>query len=594
MDFSEKVITMAQKIAEECQGHSKAYCATRCPMHTDVIGYVNLIKDDKVEEALLKIREKLFLPATLGRICAHPCEDECRRCKEYKQPIAIATLKRYAADTADKEELWDISKKPPTGKKVAVIGAGPAGAQAAINLTREGHSVTVYDKLDVYGGMMRVGIPAYRLPRNIIDFEYKYLELLGVEFKMGVEIGKDISFEQLQSQYDAVVIANGAHKGSKIPTKGDQCQNITTAVDFLKLASLEEKATVPCGEVVVIGGGDVAMDCARTSLRLGARKVNLVSLETLETLPASSHEQKWSLQEGVIFNCGYGTMEILNKDDKVSGVIIRECTSIFDGEGKFNPQYTDKTQTISCDTLIFATGQVVEDVTSGLVEQGRAGRYIADPDTLATKVSGVFIAGDCSSSNIVVEAMALGTKAATSVNLFLEGKALDTDRDFIEEYSYISKLDIPLPKDAVDKPRCHANEMAAKESIKTFEECDFGFDRETALAESDRCFKCECKKCMEECIMLNDYTGYPGELFQKFMETRTLEPIVAYSCNMCDQCTIVCPEEYKFAELFGEIRKDMVKANGGKSPMPGHKAINFHQLLGFSKIFSIARKGRKK
>ncbi len=596
MKFSDNVLEQAKKIAEECQGHEHAYCTTACPMHTDAIGYVNLIKEGDTKNALLKIREKLFLPGSLGRICAHPCESDCRRCKEYDQPISIAALKRYVADKEDKEELWDLSKNPATGKKIAVIGAGPAGAQAAIDLIKEGHSVVIYEKLNVYGGMMYVGIPAYRLPRNIINFEYKYLEMLGVEFKMGVEVGKDISFKELQSQYDAVVVANGAHKGSLIPTPGDDLKNITNAVDYLKLASLEERTEVPCKKVLVIGGGDVAMDCARTSLRLGATTVNLVALESEEKLPASMHEQHGAHDEGIIFNCACSVKEIVGENGEVTGAVIRDVVSIFDAQGNFNPTYDESNlRTIECDTLIFATGQLVQDVTDGALEQGRGGRYVVDKDTLATSIEGVFVAGDSAGSNIVVEAMALGRKAAKSINLYLDGKELTEGREFDKEIAFVSKLEIPLPEDVQDLPRKTTSEMDVATRIKTFDECDFGFDDETAQAEASRCLKCECKKCMAECIMMTEYMEYPGALFDAFIKTGKMDAVVPYSCNMCDQCTLVCPEEFKFAELFGAIRKDFVKADPKhNSPMKGHGAINMHQLLGFSKLFTVRLKGGKK
>ncbi len=594
MKFSEKVIKTAKKIAEECQGHNDAFCTTRCPMHTDAVGYINLIKEGKLEEAVLKMREKIFLPGSLGRICAHPCETECRRNKEYKEPISIAALKRYAADKSDKEELWDVSKKESSGKKVAIIGGGPAGAQGAIELAKEGHKVEIFEKLNVYGGMMRVGIPAYRLPREIIDFEYKYLENLGVEFKMGMEVGKDISFEEICEKYDGIIIANGAHKGSQISTKGDENKNITNAVDFLKLASLEEKSEMPCKKVVVIGGGDVAMDSARTSLRLGADEVNLVALESKESLPASHHEQLGAIAEGIIFNCSYGVKEILGENGLVTGVILQKVISIFDEEGRFDPVYSKEIKTLECDTIIFATGQIVEDITNGKLEQGRGGRYIVDKDTLSTSMEGVFVAGDSAGSNIVVEAMALGKKAGISLNRYLDKKDLKEGRDFETEVGYISKLEIPLPKDIANIPRNHTREVEVKERIKNFIECDLGFDDETAIKEASRCLKCECKKCMVECIMFNDFTSYPGELFEKFLEKEEMDPIICYSCNMCDQCTLVCPEEYKFAELFGAIRKDMVKENNGNSPMKGHKAINMHQQLGFSKLFTTRQKGGMK
>jgi NADPH-dependent glutamate synthase beta subunit-like oxidoreductase len=594
MIYSQVVLEKATQVADECQGSHLSYCTARCPMHTEAMEYVNLIGEGDVKGALLKIREKVFLPGTLGRICAHPCEDVCRRETEFGQGISIAALKRYAADKEDKEELWDISKKDTTNKKVAVVGAGPAGAQAAIDLAKEGHTVTIYEKLDVVGGMMRVGIPAYRLPRNVIDFEYSYLDKLGITFKKGVEIGVDLSFAQLQDNYDAVVIANGAHKSFIPPMEGVDSKGVTNAVDFLKSASLEEDSLKVGENVIVIGGGDVAMDCARSARRLGGKKVTLVSLEKEEELPASKHEQVGAKEEGIIFKCGFGGDSLVSGNGNVTGINLKECTSVFDDNGRFSPSYSDKVESLSCDTLIFATGQLTEDITDGALEQGGGGRYLVDKETLATKIDKVFVAGDNGGATIVVEAMALGRKAAISVNRYLKGEDLKAGRDFQMEYSFESKLDIPLPEDTQDLPRRYTNMMDKVERVKTFAECDLGFTDEMAKEEGSRCLECECKQCMKECIMLNDFTEYPGMLFAQFLIDGKVEPLLAYSCNMCDQCTIACPEEFKFAEIFGAMRKDLVKANNGESPMPGHKAINMHQKLGFSKLFAIRCKGGKK
>jgi len=590
MAYQQSVMDAVREVAQDCQGGQASFCNARCPMHTDATKYIQQIGEKKLEEAVLTIREKLFLPGSLGRVCAHPCETECRRNTEYGQPISIAALKRYAADNADKEELWDTSKKASTGKKAAIIGAGPAGAQAAIDLSREGHAVTIYEKLNVAGGMMYVGIPEYRLPRDIIDFEYKYLKKLGIEIKFGVEVGKDISFKSLVDSHDAVVLANGAHKNSVPISEGLEAEGVTTAVEFLKGVSLGDGTSVT-GKVLVLGGGDVAMDCARSSVRMGAESVTLASLECAEQLPASAHEQEGALEEGVVFNCGWSVQELLRENGRIKGAALQACESVFDAEGRFAPTLGDGRTTIQCDTLIFATGQVVVDVTDGALEQGGGGRYIADKETLATKIDKVFVAGDCAGGTIVVEAMALGRKAAISVNRFLAGKDLKADRDFTTEYDFKSELDIPLPEDVKDLPRMHTKMLTPEERKHSFVECDLGYDGEAAIEESSRCLNCECKECMKECIMLNDFTLYPGALFKKFLKDGDMEPIVAYSCNMCDQCTLVCPKEFKFAELFGAIRKDMVKANNGQSPMPGHKAIGMHQKLGFSKFFTVRIKG---
>ena len=211
--YPKEVLDKMQSIVDDCMGDAPAYCEAECPMHTDVKGYVNLIAEGKHKEAISVIREKLFLPATLGRICAHPCEDKCKREEVFRQPMAVAALKRFAADNYDDKKDWDLTIEAEKSQKVAVIGAGPAGAQAALDLRRKGYDVTVYEKLPVFGGMMRVGIPEYRLPRDIIDHEYSLLEDIGVKFKMGVEVGKDVSFEELKRDYDAIIIAIGAHKG---------------------------------------------------------------------------------------------------------------------------------------------------------------------------------------------------------------------------------------------------------------------------------------------------------------------------------------------------------------------------------------------
>jgi len=594
MAYDQSILDKVREIAEDCQGGHTSFCSARCPMHTDVTGYLDLISENKLTDALKKIREKLFLPGTLGRICAHPCELECRRNTEFKQPVSIAALKRYAADKADSEELWDVSKKPASGKKVAVVGAGPAGAQAAIDLSREGHEVTIFERLSVVGGMMRVGIPEYRLPRNIIDFEYSYLSKLGVEFKMGVDIGRDMPFSELVDGYDAVVLANGAHKSFVPPIGGVQASGVTNAVEFLRGVSLGDPGVTVGKNVLVIGGGDVAMDCARSALRKGAGKVTVASLEKGDEMPASKHEQEGALEEGVTFLSGWGVDEAINADGRVSGMMLKVCKSVFDADGRFNPVYGDEKKKHDCDTLIFAAGQMVEDATGGALKQKGGGRYEVDANTLATGIDKVFVAGDCAGGTIVVEAMALGRKAAISANRFLTGQDLSEGRDFKEEYHFKSELDIPLEENIKDLPRKHTKMLPPAERVKSFIECDLGFDETDMLDESSRCLKCECKKCMTECIMLNDFALYPGALFKKFLEDGDIEPIVAYSCNMCDQCTLVCPKEFKFAELFGAIRKAKVMANNGQSPMPGHKAINMHQKLGFSKLFTVRLRGGSK
>ncbi|SKA58128.1 FAD-dependent oxidoreductase [Enterovibrio nigricans] len=588
--FSQKLYDAAQNVVDGCMGDADPACQTACPMHTDVKQYVRLAGEGKYQEALDVIRGRLFLPQTLGRICAHPCEAACRRQTEYGQAISVAGIKRFVAEKMDNQENWDLAILNPTGKKIAIVGAGPAGAQAAIELRRKGHEVTIFEKLDVYGGMMRVGIPEYRLPRNVIDFEYSYLNLLGIETKFGVEIGKDISFEELRNTHDAVVLAHGAHVGSIIPLPGHKAEGVFSAVEYLKEVS-ETRAFPRSGKrVMVIGGGDVAMDCARSSWRIGCDEVYQCSLEAMDALPASHIEIEESLEEGVIFNAGWGPVSIEEQDGKVVSITLKRVLSIFDEQGNFAPSYSDETRTIEVDTVLFATGQIVADITGGALEQARGGRYVVDKNTLATSMEGVYVAGDAAGGNIVIEAMALGRKAAMSIERQFAGRPLDEGRDFVEEYSYKSRLDIPLPKGTTDVPRLHGELRDAEVRKRDFAQVDLGFTQEQIKQESARCLQCTCKLCMSECIMMNDFGDCPKTLFGDFVTKKEMDPLLAYSCNACDQCTIVCPKDYPMKEIFLGARIDFVNANNGESPMKGHKAINMHQKLGFSKLFTMAKR----
>ncbi|ENM5742839.1 FAD-dependent oxidoreductase [Vibrio metoecus] len=588
--FSQKLYDTAQMIVDGCMGDADPACQTACPMHTDVKQYVRLAGEGLYQEALDVIRSKLFLPQTLGRICAHPCEAACRRNTEFKQPISVAGIKRFVAEKMDQQAHWDLTIAPATHKHVAIVGAGPAGAQAAIELRRLGHQVTIYEKLEVYGGMMRVGIPEYRLPRNVIDFEYHYLKMLGIETRFGVEIGRDISFQQLRDEHDAVILAHGAHIGSIIPLPGHQSEGVFSAVEYLKEIAETQQFPLSGQRVMVIGGGDVAMDCARSSWRIGASDVFQCSLEAMDALPASQIEIDEAQEEGVEFHAGWGPVAIEHENGKVTGITLKRVLSIFNEQGQFAPQYSEESKTILVDTVIFATGQVVADITDGALEQTRGGRYVVDQQTLATQLDDVFVAGDACGGNIVIQAMALGRKAAFSVERYLNQVALTEGRDFVQEYSYPSRLDVPLPKGTVDQPRLHGELRDADERKRDFAQVDFGFSEEQIRQEASRCLQCSCKLCMSECIMMNDFGDCPKTLFSDFIDSQEMDPLLAYSCNACDQCTIVCPKDFPMKEMFLGARADFVKANNGESPMPGHKAINMHQKLGFSKLFTMAKR----
>ena len=578
-----------KEIADGCMGDAPAYCVAACPMGTDVKGYVGLISEGKHAEALKRVRETLFLPGTLGRICAHPCEEKCKR-GEMKTPLSIAALKRFVADRCDDDTLWDLGTAPEKNERVAIIGAGPAGAQAALDLRRKGYQVTVYDRLKVKGGMLRVGIPEYRLPREVIEREYSLLEKIGVRFVLGVDIGKDIPFENLRLENDAVLIAVGAHKGVLLSVPGIDLKGVLNAVDFLREVSLTGRATLG-NKVVVIGGGNVGVDTARTARRAGAKDVHLVCIECRDEMPAHDWEISETEEEGIKIHTSCGPQEIFGAEGKVTGLRTVRCLSVFDPEGKFCPRFDSGVTDIieGVDNVIFAVGQSVDGsfISEDLLPRQTGGRFRTDPITLQTCIDKVFAAGDATGRSILaIEAMAEGRKAAESIDRYLTGRKLYDNRDFAGGTE--TKLETKIDPEEPNLPRVRTRMLPPEERVRSFAEADLGFDEQMAVQEASRCFQCECKLCMKECEMLTEFTSCTAELFRDILSRGDVDPIIPYSCNMCKQCTLVCPKEFPLMDRFMDIRIQKVRENKGKSPMKGHKVIDMHQMLGFSSFFTTS------
>lgn len=582
-----------QELVDGCMGDSAPYCQAACPMHTDVKRYVNLIAEGRYRDALAVIREKLFLPATLGRICAHPCEDSCKR-GELGQPMAIASLKRYVADKYDDPNQWNTEVPEEREQSVAIIGAGPAGAQAALDLRRKGYQVTIFDRLNVVGGMMRVGIPAYRLPRNVIDLEYSILEGLGVEFRMNTNIGTDVTLDELESQYDAVIVAVGAHTGVVPPVPGKDSDGVYDAVEVLREISLKGTFEGLGERVLVVGGGNVAMDAARSTRRLNRKNVQVACLECDDDcMPAHSWEVQEAAEEGITMNNGWGIDTIHATDGKVTGVTLKRCTQVFDESGAFSPQFNEaETKTLEVDSVIFAIGQKIDGGGLESLPRTNRGQLACDPTTLRVEDRNIFVAGDATGHSwIAVGAMAEGRKAARSVYRLFTNQDLYADRE--QERAYETDLETEIPEDVENTPRVETIQREPGERIYDFDEVDFGLEEAQALAEGGRCLSCECRKCVKECLMLQEYASTcPKHLFEKYLNGEEVDPVVAYSCNMCNLCTIVCPKSYKIAEPLMAMRKEYVKQNNGKSPMKGHNAIYMHQKLGFGKLFTIRQPAR--
>ena len=563
------IIERMEDVVEGCMGEEKAACVATCPMHTDAKEYIRLIRDGKGEESIRVIREKLFLPGTLGRVCAHPCEKQCKW-NEAESPMAIASLKRYAADNFDDEKNWDLSTKPANGKKVAVIGAGPSGLQAAIDLKKAGCDVTVFEKENVRGGMLRLGIPAYRLPRNVLEREISYLDKLGVKFEMGKAIGKEISLSAMREKFDATVVAVGRHEGRVDRSlEGVDAKGVYSAKDFLKEVSLTENATEAGSHVIVVGGGDVAMDCARSAARLPkTQKVSVVCLEdSFDAMFASEHEILGAKEEGIAFFTGRAIKTIGQNRDRVEGVVLKKCLSMFNAEGRFAPVFdAADTAEVPADTIIFAIGQGVEAGFDEL-ERKPNSSFICDKETMqAEGFEDVFLAGDASGESVIaIQAMATGRRAAESVIRYLEGRDLREGRMLEDTWTFETKLSIPVDWSDKLERRMGMQLLPADERLASFNEVALGFTDEEAKKEADRCRQCACQLCVKECLMLQEVGKCPKTLFEEYLAKGITEvdEMIAYSCNECSQCTLRCPKSYELKEVFTGLKKVYAEENKG-------------------------------
>ncbi|MCP4667712.1 MAG: FAD-dependent oxidoreductase, partial [Deltaproteobacteria bacterium] len=370
-------------------------CKEACPVHIDVPGYLRLIAEGRPEEAHAVIREKVPFPGVLGRVCVRPCEAKCRR-GEVNEPVSICALKRYAADGDN--GLWRRHAKAgdDTGKKAAVVGAGPAGLTAAFYLKKKGHAVTVFEGRKEAGGMMRYGIPAYRLPRKILDKEIQDILDLGIQFRPNQRLGKDFSLDQVKDDgFGAVFLGIGAQLSRRIVVDGADLPDVLWGLDFLGRVAQGDDIRLK-ERVMVIGGGNVAVDAAMTAFRCGAKEVMMACLEKREEMPAHDWEVEYAVRAGVIVMPSRGPRRILTKNNQVTGVELVRCTSVWDDQSVFNPAFDDTKETIACDQVILAMGQT-PDLSfldeGGPIEEDR-GFIVVDQESLETGMKGVYAGGD--------------------------------------------------------------------------------------------------------------------------------------------------------------------------------------------------------
>jgi formate dehydrogenase (NADP+) beta subunit len=460
-------------------------CRYTCPAEIDVPLYLRFIGEGDYAAAADVIREKVPFPAVLGYVCDRPCEDVCRR-GEINRAVSIRELKRFAAEY---EETAAAVKRPSTGKKVAVVGSGPAGLTAAYYLALQGHDVTVFESLPEAGGMLRHGIPAYRLPRKVLAREINYIENMGVSIKTNTKIE---SLDGLLAQgYDGVIVAVGAHRGLKLRIPGADSPGVLLGVDFLRDVNLGKKVALG-KNVLVLGGGNVAFDCARAAVRSGAA-VKLACLESREAMPAAVEESEQAEEEGIKIYPGRTFTRIIAENGKITGVACLEVASLtFDAEK--NPQIEvkeDSGHVIPADTVIFAIGQRPEIPAAFGLETGAGNCINVDSFTFATNKEGIFAAGDAvNGSSSVVKAIASGRKAAVALDRYLGGDgAIDVRLAPPQEL----KKNIGRREGFAALERCHDSYVPAGERIKSFCRVVNDLAGEAAEAEAMRCLQCDLR-----------------------------------------------------------------------------------------------------
>lgn len=471
------------------RGAALVPCRSACPAGVDIPRYIRFIREKNYPAAAAVVREKVPFPMVLGYICSHRCETGCRR-KELNEPVSICRLKRFAAENDDRQWKKSAKKAPATGKRMAIAGSGPAGLTAAYYLARLGHSVTVFEALPLPGGMMRVGIPGYRLPGDVLDAEIKEIESVGVEIRTNTRVDSlDALFDE---GFSAILVAVGAHQGLKLPIPGAGLDGVIASTSFLREVSLGKKVEVG-NRVAVLGGGNVAFDCARVARRLGAGKVHLACLESRENMPASPEEIEQGEEEGIVIHPSHSFTGIADDRGRITGVECLDVESFeFDGEGRPQIKVVEGSDHIlPADTVIFAIGQRPEGIDKFGLTTGRGSNIQVDPNTLAASREGVFAAGDAvTGTDSVIAAIAAGRKVAGAIDKYLGGDGI-TDEELApaeKPVTWIGRVD-----NFAYQRRCGVSCTPAEERIKSFRMTDPGYDEEAALKESQRCLQCDLR-----------------------------------------------------------------------------------------------------
>ena len=480
-----------------CYDTGTAPCKTACPAHIAIQGYLKLAKEGRYEEALALIKKDNPLPAVCGRVCNKRCEDACTR-GTIDEAVAIDDVKRFIAERDLNSDTRYIPKpvipslRGGFDEKIAIIGSGPAGLSCAYYLALTGYKPTIFEKNQEPGGMLRYGIPSYKLEKDLLAAEIDVIKEMGVEIRCGVEVGKDITIEELRKQgYKGFYAAIGCQKGRKPGIKNEDAEGVYTAVDFLKEAGSREEFAFK-GNVVVVGGGNVAIDAARVSARCTANKISMFCLEPRDKMPASAEEIKEALEEGIELNCGYGPKEIIEENGSVKAIVFKKCLSVFDAEGRFSPRYDeDDTLTFECSHVIFSVGQAADwgRLLEGLdIKLRPNGTAIASRLTYQTSERDVFVGGDIySGPKFAIDAIAAGREGAISLHRYVHEHCTLTIGRNRRDYIELDKDNISV-KDYDSASRQIPSKL--KEETLSFRDLSSSLTEEQIKKETSRCLSC--------------------------------------------------------------------------------------------------------
>jgi len=479
--------------ASVCQALFRSPCQNACPARVDVPGYIYLVSQGKYEEAVALIRERNPLVAVSGRVCDHPCEIKCRR-QDLDEPLAIRDIKRFAADYLLNNGGYPLpSLQEKKGKRVGIVGSGPAGLTCAYHLAKMGYDVTVFEALPVVGGMLAVGIPEYRLPKEILNKEIEEIKKIGVEIKTGIKVGEDVSFDDLFKEgYEAVFIATGAHKDLKLEIEGEYLENVMGAVNFLREVNLGRMQKMR-GRVAVVGGGNAAIDAARTALRLGASEVNIIYRRRKEDMPAHLEEIRQAEKEGIKIHSLTNPVKLIGNGKVSKMECLRMKLSDFDSSGRRRPIPIENSEFhLDVDYVIKAIGQKpdLSFATDHLkTEISRRGTLVVNKDNLSIGKNGIFAGGDLvAGPSTVIEAIRDGIKAAISIDKYLGGKGIIEERIRKEE-----KIDQTKPAQENPEVQPRIKKIGNKKDInlKDFCETEPGYTEDEVRQEARRCLRCD-------------------------------------------------------------------------------------------------------